>query len=97
MDSLVNFVKPFLKEKIRNRIFLHSNIDELYKYVPKSMLPSEYGGDAGPIRDINGNAGFIPKLWSMICNNYFFLYRAMAPEIEIIYAMVQGTREFKSQ
>ncbi|XP_055702661.1 alpha-tocopherol transfer protein-like [Phlebotomus papatasi] len=53
VDSLVNFVKPFLKEKIRNRIFLHSNIDELYKYVPKSMLPSEYGGDAGPIRDIN--------------------------------------------
>ena len=53
VDSLVNFVKPFLKEKIRNRIYMHSNIDDLYKYVPKNILPSEYGGDAGSIVAIN--------------------------------------------
>lgn len=54
VDTIVNFVKPFLKEKIRERIFLHSTMDGLYKYVPKDMLPEEYGGQAGSIKDING-------------------------------------------
>lgn len=53
VDTILNFVKPFLKEKIRNRIFTHSNIETLYEYIPKEILPTEYGGDAGPIADIH--------------------------------------------
>ncbi|XP_049840183.1 clavesin-2-like isoform X1 [Schistocerca gregaria] len=49
VDTIINFAKPFLKEKIRNRIFVHTSLDTLYNYVPKEMLPAEYGGDAGPI------------------------------------------------
>nr|XP_012146517.1 PREDICTED: uncharacterized protein LOC100877368 isoform X2 [Megachile rotundata] len=52
VDSIVNFVKPFLKEKIRNRIFMHSDMNTLYEYIPKEILPTEYGGDAGPIQAI---------------------------------------------
>lgn len=55
VDTIVNFVKPFIKEKIRNRIFFHSDgFESLYKYIPKEMLPEEYGGYAGPISTING-------------------------------------------
>ncbi|XP_011632705.1 alpha-tocopherol transfer protein-like [Pogonomyrmex barbatus] len=53
VDTIHNFVKPFLKEKIRNRIFMHSDIKTLYDYVPREILPTEYGGDAGPIQDIH--------------------------------------------
>uniref|UniRef100_A0A336MFQ7 CSON014692 protein n=1 Tax=Culicoides sonorensis TaxID=179676 RepID=A0A336MFQ7_CULSO len=53
VDTIVNFVKPFLKEKIRERIHLHSSMDSLYKFVPKDMLPIEYGGQAGNIKDLN--------------------------------------------
>lgn len=53
VDTIVNFVKPFIKEKIRNRIFMHSDIKTLYDYVPREILPTEYGGDAGPIQDIH--------------------------------------------
>ncbi|KAK6620637.1 hypothetical protein RUM43_010932 [Polyplax serrata] len=54
VDTIVNFVKPFLKEKIRNRIFFHTNgYESLYKYVPKEILPEEYGGFAGPTAAIN--------------------------------------------
>ncbi|PSN39982.1 hypothetical protein C0J52_20369 [Blattella germanica] len=55
IDTIVNFAKPFLKEKIRNRIFIHSDgLESLYKYVPKEILPEEYGGFAGPISAIHG-------------------------------------------
>jgi len=47
VDTIINFVRPFLKEKIRQRIHFHSNLESLYKFVPQKMLPKEYGGDAG--------------------------------------------------
>ncbi|XP_014483430.1 PREDICTED: alpha-tocopherol transfer protein-like [Dinoponera quadriceps] len=53
VDTIHNFVKPFLKEKIRERIFMHSDINTLYDHVPKEVLPSEYGGDAGPVQAIH--------------------------------------------
>ncbi|CAH0388172.1 unnamed protein product [Bemisia tabaci] len=53
VDTIISFVRPFLKEKIRNRIHVHADLDSLYKFVPKDVLPEEYGGYAGPIADIN--------------------------------------------
>ena len=55
VDTIINFVKPFLKEKIRNRIFVHSTMDTLFEYIPQDILPTEYGGKAGPIQKIHGN------------------------------------------
>ncbi|XP_028160431.1 alpha-tocopherol transfer protein-like isoform X2 [Ostrinia furnacalis] len=49
IDTVVGIVKPFLKEKIRNRIFIHTDLTTLYEHVPKEILPEEYGGDAGPM------------------------------------------------
>lgn len=54
VDTIVNFVRPFLKEKIRQRIHFHSDLESLYKFVPKKMLPKEYGGDAGTMADLTG-------------------------------------------
>lgn len=54
VDTILNFVKPFLKEKIRNRIFMHSTMETLYERIPKDILPEEYGGNAGPIQKIHG-------------------------------------------
>ncbi|XP_074096274.1 alpha-tocopherol transfer protein-like [Cotesia typhae] len=53
VDKIVQFVKPFLKEKIRNRIHMHSNMETLYEFIPREILPEEYGGKAGPIKAIN--------------------------------------------
>lgn len=30
----------------------HSNITSLYEYVPKHLLPAEYGGEAGSVAEI---------------------------------------------
>lgn len=71
VDTIVNFVKPFLKEKIRERIHIHSNLEDLYKFVPKEMLPAEYGGNAGPIKDLNGklyrDRNIYQQTYTIIC------------------------------
>ncbi|XP_063368553.1 alpha-tocopherol transfer protein-like [Cydia amplana] len=53
IDKIINFVKPFLKEKIRKRIFCHTDFSTLYEHVPQEMLPEEYGGNGGSLADIN--------------------------------------------
>lgn len=58
VDTIINFVRPFLKEKIRQRIHFHSNLDSLYKFVPQKMLPKEYGGDAGTSAELTGKLKF---------------------------------------
>ncbi|CAI9568744.1 unnamed protein product [Staurois parvus] len=43
-------LRPFLKEKIVKRFFLHgSDLNSLHSNVPKAILPDEYGGTAGKL------------------------------------------------
>jgi len=53
VDTVVTWAKPFLKEKIRNRIFVHNTFDSLHKMIPKDVLPVEYGGSAGKLQDFH--------------------------------------------
>lgn len=39
---------------LQMRVHNTSRIEEMYQYIPKSILPTEYGGDAGPIQDMIG-------------------------------------------
>lgn len=60
VESLINFIKPFLKDKIKNRIFIHSNMNTLHEHVPKDMLPREYGGTGCSLDEVN--QGWMKKL-----------------------------------
>ncbi|XP_053617229.1 alpha-tocopherol transfer protein-like [Plodia interpunctella] len=53
VERFINFVKPFLKEKIRNRIFIHKELKDLYKYIPQDMLPVEYGGSSSSMDELH--------------------------------------------
>lgn len=76
VDTIVNFVKPFLKEKIKNRIFFHADgYESLYKYVPKEMLPQEYGGFAGPIAEMNGRVTIPGNRGKVFLNQIKTLYQ----------------------
>ena len=50
-----NIVKPFLNERMKSRIVFHSSMDDLHKFVPKNILPAEFGGDKG---DFDGRESF---------------------------------------
>ncbi|XP_017785118.1 PREDICTED: alpha-tocopherol transfer protein-like [Nicrophorus vespilloides] len=53
IDTIINWVKPFLTEKIRNRIHVHNDYESLHKMIPKDILPAEYGGTAGKCQDFH--------------------------------------------
>ncbi|XP_069507432.1 alpha-tocopherol transfer protein-like [Ambystoma mexicanum] len=43
-------LKPFLKEKIANRFFLHgSDLNSLHGNIPRNILPEQFGGTAGKL------------------------------------------------
>jgi len=48
-DIVYALVKPFLSDKIRNRIRFHgSDLESLHKHISPTILPTEYGGSQGP-------------------------------------------------
>lgn len=51
VDFIIKWVSPFLKEKIRKRIHVHPDMESLFRYVPRDLLPEEFGGTAGKVHD----------------------------------------------
>lgn len=46
-------MRPFLKKELMDAMHLHSTMDTfLEKHVPKAMMPTEYGGSAGPLKEL---------------------------------------------
>ncbi|KPI93911.1 Alpha-tocopherol transfer protein-like [Papilio xuthus] len=55
-ETFFNFMKGFLNEKNKNRLYVHNtDYESLYKHVPKEVLPAEYGGNAGTARELIEN------------------------------------------
>ncbi|XP_058066736.1 retinol-binding protein pinta-like [Anopheles bellator] len=52
-ELVFNMFKSFMSEKNRSRLYVHgSNLESLYEYVPKRLLPKEYGGEGSSLVDI---------------------------------------------
>ncbi|CAH2066482.1 unnamed protein product, partial [Iphiclides podalirius] len=52
-ETVFNAIKSLLNEKNQNRLYVHNkNYDEMYKHIPKEILPTEYGGSGGNIKEI---------------------------------------------
>lgn len=46
VEAALTCIKPFLKDKTRERIFLHgNNLSTLHEHLPKDILPAEMGGE----------------------------------------------------
>lgn len=53
VETLVNLIKPLLKEKLRNRIVFHKSVDTLRKHISEDILPAEYGGKEVSIKQLS--------------------------------------------
>ncbi|KAI8427673.1 hypothetical protein MSG28_002137 [Choristoneura fumiferana] len=52
-ETMFNIAKSFLNEKNKQRLHVHNkDYEALYKHVPKEILPTEYGGNGGSLKEI---------------------------------------------
>ncbi|XP_063541338.1 alpha-tocopherol transfer protein-like [Cydia strobilella] len=61
-DALVTFAKQLLPKKLAGRLHVHRDMDTLYNFVPKEILPSDLGGDALSLSELHET--FINELFS---------------------------------
>ncbi|KAG5680466.1 hypothetical protein PVAND_009974 [Polypedilum vanderplanki] len=48
VNRMFSIMRPFMKKELLDVFHIHSNgYESLYDYVPKELLPSEYGGTSG--------------------------------------------------
>lgn len=54
VEAALAVIRPFLKEKTRERIHLHgSNLSTLHESITKDILPTELGGEAASINPLD--------------------------------------------
>ncbi|XP_032691499.1 alpha-tocopherol transfer protein-like isoform X2 [Odontomachus brunneus] len=54
ITSILNIFYPLLKEKLIHKFHIHNGGgEELYAYMNKDILPNEWGGKAGTLRELN--------------------------------------------
>ncbi|XP_026326255.1 alpha-tocopherol transfer protein-like [Hyposmocoma kahamanoa] len=52
-ETFFNAFKALISKKNQSRLHVHNkNYEEMYKYIPKDVLPAEYGGNGGTIKEI---------------------------------------------
>ncbi|XP_014362969.2 alpha-tocopherol transfer protein-like [Papilio machaon] len=52
-ETVFNALKSLLNTKNQSRLYVHNkNYEDMYKYIPKEILPSEYGGNGGTVKEI---------------------------------------------
>ncbi|CAH0404714.1 unnamed protein product [Chilo suppressalis] len=52
IEIIFTLISGFLNEKAKQRLRIHKNVDDILEFVPKEILPTEYGGDGGSLREI---------------------------------------------
>ncbi|EDV98110.1 alpha-tocopherol transfer protein [Drosophila grimshawi] len=50
--AVLNLARSLMPNKLQDRFYVHKNIEQLSKIIPREYLPEEYGGSNGRIADI---------------------------------------------
>jgi hypothetical protein len=74
-DSIFNIFKSFINDKNKTKLYVHgSNLNSMYKVIPKKLMPQEYGGKLSdwnvnnfitftvPKKNIVGEAGSLDSI-----------------------------------
>ncbi|GAB0099040.1 alpha-tocopherol transfer protein-like [Sergentomyia squamirostris] len=53
--TIYNLARGMFNQKMQQRFRVHADRESLFQSIPKRLLPTEYGGEAGPIQKIIDN------------------------------------------
>ncbi|XP_067006985.2 alpha-tocopherol transfer protein-like [Anabrus simplex] len=53
VDKILMLFKPFMKAKLAKRMYVHQGLGNLSEYIPRNLLPEDYGGDLPPLKEIH--------------------------------------------
>ncbi|CAG9559227.1 unnamed protein product [Danaus chrysippus] len=67
IDALVTIVKQGASQKVAGRIQVHKTLDKIHEYIPKDIMPVEYGGQEKPLFELH-------KKMRHICSTEFKSY-----------------------
>jgi hypothetical protein len=52
LSKLMILIRPFVKKELFESMHFHANYESLYKFIPKEMLPVEYGGSSETVNEL---------------------------------------------
>ncbi|CAG9784536.1 unnamed protein product [Diatraea saccharalis] len=52
IEVIFSLISGFLNEKAKERLRIHKKVDELFEFLPKEIIPAEYGGDGKTMQEI---------------------------------------------
>lgn len=54
IEAMVVLLKQVLSPKLSSRIRVHKTVETVYEFIPKDLLPIEYGGKEKPLIKLHG-------------------------------------------
>ncbi|OWR55139.1 CRAL/TRIO domain-containing protein [Danaus plexippus plexippus] len=55
IDMVVSIIKQGMSEKLGKRINVHKSLDSIYNFVPKDIMPEDYGGSEKTLQQLHEN------------------------------------------
>lgn len=54
VDGLLKLIKQVLSPKLADRIIVHKSYEGIHEFVPKVILPTDYGGEERSMETLHG-------------------------------------------
>lgn len=66
-------MNPFMKKELTSILYLHNDINEFFKFVPREMMPKDYGGQLEETKVARGRTANNINIFIIYTNVYLYI------------------------